>query len=161
MAPENVSVPPSATSASPSTSWKIVPEIVRAVVALTLSPNSEVSLVVRSVAVAVTTAPTGATAGSVVKNDALPLASVETVVAPMKVRPSPYPLASPWPAGFQKNSMRKLRLAVLLRLPAIVICPTPSVAAPVSAGKFCRRFAPVSPSPPSFAVTPSPTYATG
>ena len=49
--------------------------------------------------------------------------------------------------------MRKLVLAVLFSVPAIVICVAALVAAEVSTGKFCSAFGPVSASPASLAVT--------
>ena len=77
----------------------------------------------------------------------LPLAAVVTFAAPMKYCPSPSLLA------FAKNSTRKVVLGVLFSVQEIVV-PVPSTAE-FSTGQFCRLFGPVSPSPASFALTPS------
>src|SRR5687767_1242609 len=54
-----------------------------------------------------------------VANEALPAASVVTLIAPMKVLPSPWPLASA--DGLVKNSMEKFVFGVLFSVPATVV----------------------------------------
>jgi hypothetical protein len=115
--------------------------------------NSEVLLVAALVAVAVTTSPTVVVAASVVLIVALPEPSVVTFWKPRKVRPSPLPEASH--EALLKNSMRKAELALLLSVPARLVL-APDFSAEVMTGKFWRPFGPVSVSPGSLSVTPSP-----
>ena len=85
-----------------------------------VTENSEV-LLTGSVAVAekrVWPAGTGKASGPKL---ALQLASVVTVAKPMKVLPSPLPLG--WALTFEKNSTRKVVLAVLLNVPEIMTLP--------------------------------------
>ena len=78
---------------------------------------------------------------------ALQLPSVVTAVEPTNVAP-------PKPDGsltvLEKNSIVKVVLGVLLRVPPMVVPPENAF----NTGKFCRLFAPVSPSHESLSVTP-------
>ena len=114
--------------------------------------NSEVLLPL-SVAVAVINAVVGTVMGSVALMRAFPLPFVVTVVKPRYVAPSPYPEASQ--AVFEKNSMRKFVLAVLFNVPRISVSDVRASTC-CSAGKFCRLLGPLSASPTSLAVIPSP-----
>ena len=106
-----------------------------------------------TVAVAVTAwPPVTATPASVWLKAAKPAPSVVTLTKPRNTSPSPWPLASP--VGELKNSMRKVALAVLCTLPAMVVLP-PVETALVSSGVFCRSLGPMSASLASFGVGPS------
>jgi hypothetical protein len=94
--------------------------------------------------------PPGIAMGNVSSNAASPPLSVDTIVDPMKLSPSPYPKMSQF--GLEKNSKVKLVSAVLFRVPPIVVV-LPSETAEVRTGKFWPLFTPVSASPGSFAVT--------
>ena len=72
-------------------------------------------------------------------------------IDPRNVWPSPLPEGSQ--VGFEKNSTRKAVLAVLFKVPWIVIAPALDTA-DASTGKFCRSFGPVSGSLRSLGVTP-------
>jgi hypothetical protein len=72
-----------------------------------------------SVAVAVMTFPTAGPATVKVNVGVLPVASVVTDVDPRKVAPSPFPLVLQ--AVLEKNSIVNVVLAVLVRLPVIVV----------------------------------------
>jgi hypothetical protein len=87
----------------------------------TQAENSDV-VPLESVAVAVMEFPTaGPETGTL--NDALPLPSVVTDIDPRKIAPSPNPL--PLQDVLEKNSIVNVVLAVLLRLPVIVVLPLP------------------------------------
>lgn len=98
--------------------------------AVTVAENSEVSPVVKSVAVALTTFPAVTTAVSPLMV-AAPAGLVVTLLAPMNNLPSPLPEASA--VVSEKNSMRNVRFAVLVSVPLTVVLE-PLVAAPVSNG---------------------------
>lgn len=88
--------------------------------AVTGAEKAEVSIVVRSVAVAVTVVAPESASGSLRSMVAAPLASVVTVLAPMN--------RSPWPAGtaalLAKNSIWNSRFGVLSKAPTIrVVTP--------------------------------------
>jgi hypothetical protein len=74
-----------------------------------------------SVAVAVMEFPTAGPATEKVNVGVLPLGSVATDIDPRKIAPSPNPL--PLQDVFEKNSIVNVVLAVLLRLPVIVVMP--------------------------------------
>lgn len=113
--------------------------------------NSEVSRFDSRTAVAVMTSLSAGARSSKVKT-AVPVPSTVTMRAPRDWRPSPCPLGSA--AALAKNST--------VYSPGIAFSDpstTDSVSyrrAAVSTGKFCRPCAPVSVSPGSFGVTPSP-----
>lgn len=88
------------------------------------------------------------TAGAKVKA-ALPLASVFTLLVPMKVFPSLVP------ESLENKRTTKVLLGVLMRLPLMVVAPVEEVVAKLMAGLFCRLLGPVSASPGSLAVGPS------
>jgi hypothetical protein len=76
-----------------------------------------------SVAVAVMELPTPGPATEKVNVGVLPVASVVTGIDPRKIVPSPNPLALQ--DVLEKNSIVNVVLAVLLRLPVIVVVPLP------------------------------------
>ena len=94
--------------------------------------NSDV-LPLESVAVAVINWPQGS--GVVNVKLALQLESVEIVIEPMKVCPSPLPLGSQ--ALFEKNSISNVWFGLLLSVPVIDVS-FPPVMADVITGKFCN-----------------------
>ncbi len=75
----------------------------------------------------------------------LPLASVVTLLVPMKVLPSSVP------EGLEKNWTRKVLLGVLFSVPRTVV-EVAEVLAEERMGLFCRLLGPVSESPESFRV---------
>ncbi len=83
--------------------------------------NSEVSPVAVFVAVAVMTWPTVVATANGVPKDALPAPSVGTFAEPRKTCPSPLPEESQ--AGLEKNSTRKVALAVESSVPRRSSCP--------------------------------------
>ena len=120
-----------------------MPEIAKPLVAATLAANSEV-LPSGPVAVAVTVSPTATGKRvRVAENVALPAAPIGTVVEAE--------IALARPRRWRRTRRGRSRPTVLSSEPAIVTV-VPLVAAPVSTGKFCRLFGPVSPSPASFGV---------
>src|SRR5579872_6955655 len=88
--------------------------------------NSEVSLLVWLVAVAVSESPAVRAVGSVNVKVVLPVPSVVTVSEPSKVLPWP----ADWPAGVSKNWMVKLLFGTLVNEPETVLPE------PVTVGKF-------------------------
>ena len=104
-----------------------------------------------SVAVAVTTAPPATITGKVTVMLAVQVPLVVTIAKPRKVCPSPLPDESH--AALEKNSILNVVLAVLLRLPSMVVLPPPELAE-VKVGKFWKLLGPVSPSQESLGVTP-------
>ena len=112
--------------------------------------NSDVSFVVRSVAVAMIDCP----AYDVIRNrnssiTAFPFGPVETPKFPTYLLACPAVLPA-------YRSIRNDRFAALFSPPRTTSAPSGVEFATVSTGKFCREFAPPSPSPGSFAVGPSP-----
>ena len=81
-------------SAWPVTMVAALPLVMTADPPTTMSPENSDVLPAGSVAVALTTNPTGAAAKVFAKNVALPLASVVTVMKPRKICPCPWPEAS-------------------------------------------------------------------
>jgi hypothetical protein len=79
----------------------------------------------------------------------LPSEPVVTYFFPMKVLPSSVP------EGFEKKRTMKVWLGLLPRAPLMVDFSA-EVLAEAMAGLFCRSLAPVSASPGSLAVSPSP-----
>ncbi len=98
-----------------------------------------------SVAVAVTTSPAEVAPRPVAVNG-----PAGTLRPPRKRAPSP---CVPSHAVLAKNSTRYVPAAVSSEPPTEVEAPPVAL---VRTGKFCRLFGPVSPSPTSFGVTPSP-----
>src|SRR5688500_3007822 len=114
--------------------------------------NSEV-LPVAFVAVAVMNLPAGTATGNTMLKLALQEPSVAMVTTSRYVWPSPKPEGSA--TSFEKSSISNVWLALLLRVPSIVVVE-PSVSALVSTGKFCRKFEPeTSASHASLGVGPS------
>src|SRR4051794_28736651 len=86
------------------------------------SENSDVSLLVRLVAVALTRTLFGTTEVSEAMIGALPAPSVVTRIEPIGLAPWPYP--DRVVAVFEKNSTRKLVFGRLVRLPwTLVLAP--------------------------------------
>jgi len=92
-------------------------------------------------------------ASNVTVKPVLPAASVVTLVAPMKRRPSPKLEASN--AMLSKNSSLYVLLGLLLSVPVMVML-LPVLSMAVSTGKFCRLLSPASASPVSLGVGPFP-----
>src|ERR1700752_979171 len=105
------------------------------------------------VAVAVIDWPTEAEAPASVTLKVTLFPTVVTVAEPRNVFPSPLPDVSH--DGFAKKSNVNVVLAVLLSVPWMLTPPPDAPLADVKTGKFCRLFAPVSPSFTSFGVTPA------
>ena len=101
--------------------------------------NSEV-LLLGSVAVAVTAAPT-VVSGMLAVKLALPVPSVVADIDAQKGLSFAVPGSVA--AAFEKNSRRKVVFAPLFRVPRIVVTVPLTVAA-LSNGKFCSPFGPVS-----------------
>ena len=112
------------------------------------SENSEVLLSSNEASV-VTNSPAATESGSLNVKEPLPLPSVFASTDPSRSCPSPFPLGSQ--AAFANTS---IRTGGPVRVLIVPVTSPPSVA-PVRTGKFWLPFAPPSPSPPSFSVTPS------
>ena len=80
-------------------------------------------------------------------SEALPLASILTLLWPMRI------LAC-WPEGVEKNWTRKLLPGVLWRLPFTVVEPSEVVVAEERTEEFCGLLKPGSRSRGSFGITP-------
>src|SRR5262249_39625786 len=115
--------------------------------------NSELSPVLRLVAVALTWVPTGKAMGTAARITPLPLASVVTVTEPIIVWPWPNPDVAA--TAFEKNWTRKLVPAVPWIVPRTFELSLPEMTE-VSTGKFWKLLGPaagvawlgVTPSPP-------------
>ena len=111
--------------------------------------NSEESPVSASVAVAAIASVSVELPGGIASNDAFPAPSVVTLVRPMKVCPSPNPLASH--PGLSKNSRTKDRFGVLCSEPLTSV-DVPLGAANVRTGAAWTWLAPPSRLMPSCAL---------
>ena len=101
-------------------------------------------------AVAVTNCPLGTFVLGLKVKDTLPSEPVVTLVNPSTFLPSALSVE-----GLEKKSMRKVVLGALLRV-ALMVVSTAPVLAEAMTGLFCSSFAPVSASPASLGVSPSP-----
>ena len=108
--------------------------------------NSEVSPVLWSVAVAVTTCPLGTFLLGLKGKVASLLESVVTLLLPLNFLPSPWLEGSA--SRLEKNCKVNVVSTVLFSVPLMVVARRP-VLAKVMTGKFCRLLGPASLSPGS------------